>query len=250
MLETPDALAHVEESVGWFTLNRPAQHNAITPDMFRAINTAAETWSADPDVRIMVITGAGEKAFASGADIGSLSDDASQLPPGLSVLAELAMPTVAMIRGWCIGGGLMTALSTDIRIAADDARFSIPAGRLGVGYPLAATKRLVDIVGLAAATEILLTAKRIDAAQALDIGLVHQVVPAVELESATRSLVGTMAGNAPLTAAATKLSVAAAVGDVDNRAAQQAIRNCWGSNDFREGRAAFAAKRPPEFRGT
>lgn len=249
-LDTEDALAHVEAPIGWFTLNRPAQHNAINPAMFDAIHIAAQAWADNPDVRVMVLTGAGERAFASGADISNLTGSAAELPPGLSLLSSLAMPTVAMIRGWCIGGGLMTALSTDLRIAAESSVFSIPAGRLGVGYPLAATKRLVDVIGLAHATEILLTAERIDAARAKEIGLVHRVVPDDQLEDATRELATSLATNAPLTAAASKISIGAAVGDFADADALQAIKTCWTSDDYREGRAAFAEKRPPVFGGT
>lgn len=249
-LSTDTVRAHVDGPVGWITLNNPDRHNAISPAMFTAIGEAVDAHERRTDVRVVAITGAGEKAFASGADIGELSGDAAALPTGLTRLSECRLPTLAVIRGWCIGGGLMTALSTDLRIAAENAIFAIPAGRLGVGYPLSATHRLVEVIGSAAATELLLTAARWPADVAFAHSLIHRIVPADELDTRVSELVATLAANAPLSATASKVAIASASGRQTTAAATAAIHACWNSDDFREGRAAFAEKRTPEFHGS
>jgi enoyl-CoA hydratase/carnithine racemase len=157
-----------------------------------------------------------------------------------------------MIQGYCIGGGLATALAADLRIASDDAQFAIPAARLGIGYPLAAVKMLVDVVGPAHANEILFTARRMTADEALSIGLVNRVVPRAELEPTVRELAESIAANAPLTVRACKVSILQVLRDSDTRdvdLCNRLIAECFESADFAEGRRAFFEKRPPRFEG-
>jgi len=216
--------------------------------MFDAFGEAADKFAADDDVRVIVLRGAGPKAFASGADISGLESQRSAAGDGLDRLSAQPKPVIAMIHGYCIGGGLMTALHADLRIAADDATFAIPAAKLGVGYPLDAAERLVAVVGPGAAAEILLTGDRFGVDRAATIGLVQRVVPPNELETEVRSIASTIAAGAPLTHAASRASISAATGG-DRDAAVEAIRTCWQSDDFAEGRAAFAARRSAEFTG-
>ena len=254
-LATPQLIAEIDDGVGWLTLNNPDRLNAITNDMFIAFGEAADKFAADHDVRVIVLRGAGPKAFASGADISGLDSPGSAGSDGLDRLSEQPKPVIAMIHGYCIGGGLMTALHADLRIAADDATFAIPAAKLGVGYPLDATRRLVAAVGPGAAADILLTADRFGADRAATMGLVQRVVPRDELETSVRLIAASIAVGAPLTHAATKASLRAAInidatdGAAANNAAADAIRTCWQSADFAEGRAAFADRRSPEFTG-
>lgn len=245
---TPKLLATIEGAVGQIVLNNPSRHNAISGEMFAGFGDAAAAFAQDPAVRVVVVTGAGDKAFASGADIGGLTDRTSR-PSGLPALAALDVPVVAAIRGYCIGGGLMTALYTDLRIAADDAVFGIPAAKLGVGYPLDATDMLVATVGEPKAKEILLLGERYDATEALSLGLVQRVVTADAFDAHVEAVVSTLAGNAPLSMAASKAAIATASGRADADAAQAAISLTFSSEDFAEGRAAFGDKRTPRFTG-
>lgn len=256
-LATSNVRAFAEDRVGWIVLNNPDRHNAISGAMFAAVDAAAQDFMSDDDVRVIAIRGAGEKAFASGADINDLSSpgetderlNADRTTQALRQLLDGPKPVVAMIHGWCIGGGLMTALAADIRIAADTARFGIPAGRLGVGYPVDGTDRLVEVVGSAHAAEILLTAERFNAEEAARMGLVTRVVPAAELHVVTTHLLASMTALAPLSQTASKVSIAAAAGRATPNAAAQRVRDCWASDDFQAGRAAFAERREPEFSG-
>lgn len=245
---TDKLVATVDGAVGRIVLNNPERHNAISGAMFAGFGDAADAFAAMPEVRVVVVEGAGDRAFASGADIGGLDEKASR-PSGLPALAALDIPVVAAIRGYCIGGGLMTALYADIRIASDDAVFGIPAAKLGVGYPYEAASMLVDTVGESRAKEILLLGDRYDASQALGFGLVQRVVGTDELAATIDAVTATLAANAPLSMAASKASIAAATGKLDQSSAQAAIAATWGSEDFAEGRAAFGEKRPPRFVG-
>jgi enoyl-CoA hydratase len=261
---------HRDGPVAWITFDHPERHHALTPAMSRSLAAAVEELRGDGDVRVVVVRGAGDRAFMSGADIGALPTDgpgagsaapADGAPPdrheaftsgGPGVLLRLPQPVIALIHGWCLGGGLLTALCCDLRLAADDARFGIPAARLGVGYPYVATEMLVQRAGAAAAAEILLTGERFDAGAAQRLGLVHRVVPKAELDGAVSELAASIAANAPLTLAAAKVSIAAVAGGsrpADVAAAEAAIAACWRSDDLREGRAAFAERRAAQFHG-
>ena len=233
--------------LGWVVIDNPDRRNALTGEMFRALSAGVEALDADPAVHVVVVRGAGTQAFASGADIGDLGNvdsGAADRP-----LLAAGKPIVAMIHGACIGGGLLVALGADVRVCADDARFAIPAVRLGVAYPYDGVRQLVATVGAAAAAEILLTGSTFGADEALRWGFVSRVVPAAQLEAEATALATTIAAGAPLSLRAAKASVrAAAIGAPPNSVAD-AIRACWESDDFAEGRRAFAEKRPPVFRG-
>src|SRR4051812_5438699 len=188
-------------AIGWIVYDHPERHNALTGDMVAAVPRAVAALAADDDVRVVVLRGAGERAFISGGDVGGVRGDDGRGPDparmfaglGGEALLDLDKPVIAMVHGWCLGGGLLTALCADLRVAADDAVFGIPAVRLGVGYPYDGADLLVQAVGTAHASEILLTGDRYPAADALRLGLVHRVVPKADLEAATRALADQLA---------------------------------------------------------
>jgi enoyl-CoA hydratase/carnithine racemase len=250
-------------SAGWITFNDPGRHNAVSFEMWDAIPTALQALSEDPAMRCVVLTGAGERAFVSGANISQFDklragEDAVAAYEKVAETAQLALydydkPTIARIKGYCIGGGLNIALSCDLRIASDDSSFSIPAGKLGLGYRMTAVRNLVTVVGAARALEIMLTATRYNAAQAQNLGLLHQVAPVAGLDAAVDDYVEKIGANAPLTLRAAKKMVRQLqqVGpNVDMDAMMRLVMDCFESNDYKEGRKAFAEKRAPVFTGT
>jgi enoyl-CoA hydratase/carnithine racemase len=252
---TDRMLAHVEEGIGWIVFNNPDKHNAMSIDMLQALRRITDAYAADPEVGVVVLRGAGERAFISGADIaqldsGELSAPAAGDGAGSDALTALEKPVIAMIHGWCLGGGVMVALSTDIRICADDAVFGIPAAKLGVGYPHGATAALVALVGPGHAAEIMFSGRRLDAAEAERIGLVNRVVPKAELEPTVRALAAEIAANAPLSHVAHKRSIRAATSaGTDFDPVRSAIAAAWASDDAVEGRRSFLERRPTRFAG-
>jgi enoyl-CoA hydratase/carnithine racemase len=249
-------LAEAAGGIGTVTFNNPDKRNAMSLEMWDGLAAALDGLEADASVRVVVLTGAGAKAFVSGADIGQFGQhraDATaqrdydrQTSAGRARLASFPRPVIASIRGFCLGGGLGIALAADLRIAADDATFGIPAARLGLAYGEGMVRHLVSVVGPAHARMLLYTGARFDAAEASRIGLVNRVVPAAELDTTVAALARSIADNAPLSIRAAKLAVAAD----DPAATAAAIAACFDSADYREGRAAFAEKRPPRFTGT
>ncbi len=261
---TPRMIATVDNNVGWIVYNNVEKHNAMTADMIAAVGRICAAFEADDNVRVVVLRGAGDKAFISGADIAQLDSGEISGPPvvptdaamaanaGTTGLLSLRKPLIAMINGWCLGGGVMVALSADIRIASDTARFGIPAAKLGVGYPYQAIEQLVALCGPGQAAEILFSARRLDAAEAVRIGLVNRVVPHDELETFVRALAADIAANAPLTHHASKSSIHAATrgGEpTDAAMIHAAIAHAWASDDCVEGKRAFMERRPPRFVG-
>jgi enoyl-CoA hydratase len=257
---TERMIAYVEDGVGWIVYNNPDKHNAMTADMIGAIGGICDAFEADPAVRVVVLRGSGERAFISGADIGELDRGGINRPApsathaaenaGMTRLALLEKPVIAMIHGWCLGGGVMVALSADIRICADDAVFGIPAAKLGVGYPYDATAALVALVGPGHAAEIMYGGRRLEAAEAERIGLVNRVVPKAELEPTVRALAAEIAANAPLSHVAHKRSIRAAVhATADREPVRSAIAAAWASADASEGRRSFLERRPARFTG-
>jgi len=246
------------DGIGTIVFDNPDKHNAMTGDMLAAFSRVCAAFTNDPDVRVVVVTGAGDRAFISGADIAQLSSGALSAPgaadaqqAAIGGLRAVTKPTIAMIHGWCLGGGVMVALDADIRICSTDAVFGIPAARLGVGYPHAATATLVALVGPGQASEILYSARRIDAADAERIGLVNRAVPHEHLEREVLDLARSIAANAPLSHRAHGASIRAAVSgnDADLAAVDPAIATAWASEDFTEGGRAFAERREPRFEG-
>lgn len=259
---TERMIAAKDGAIGWMTFNNPARHNAMSIDMWRAVPDIIGAFERDPAIRVVVLAGAGGKAFISGADISEFGEqrasreqiDAYDSVAGKAseAIIACAKPTIAMIGGYCIGGGLAVALCCDLRLAADNSRFAVPAAKLGLGYGYAGIKRLTDVVGPSFAKEIFYTARQFDAAEALQMGLINRVRPAAELESYVRDTATTIGGNAPLTLAAVKRCVDEVTKDPGERdldAAQRAVDACFASRDYVEGRTAFMEKRRPAFQG-
>jgi len=255
-------LSATSGAIATLTFNNPERHNAMSLDMWRAATAVLEQFEQDPSVRVIVLTGAGGKAFVSGADISKFESERATVDAVLEyniavdrfgqVLGESSKPTVAMIRGYCIGGGLGIAVCCDLRIANDAARFAVPAAKLGLGYGYANVRRIMDLVGPQFATEMLLTARQFDAADAMRMGLVNHVVPDAEIETYVLELAGVISTNAPLTIRAVKRIVRELrrnPDDADVAACDALVRECFESADYREGRQAFLEKRKPVFRG-
>jgi enoyl-CoA hydratase len=238
-------------AVAFVVLDNEARRNALTAAMLKQVREALAALDADPEVRVIVLRGAGDRAFASGADLEELGGRIGP-PAGRDPGLRVHKPLVAMIHGACIGGGLLLALLADLRVAADDATFAIPAARLGVGYPYEGVRRLVEVCGPAGAAEILLCGERFGAQDAQRLGLVNRVVPKAELEAAVRELAEGVAAGAPLTLRAAKAAIQAVLeGSRPDRVAacEELIAACWQSEDFAEGRRALAERRPPRFVG-
>jgi enoyl-CoA hydratase/carnithine racemase len=261
-LKTDKMIAHKDGAIGWITFNNPARHNAVSLAMWEALYEIVTDYAADDAIRVIVLQGAGEKAFVSGADISEFEEKRSSVETtriynqtsqrASLALKEVNKPTIAMIRGYCVGGGVSTAISCDLRIAAEGSRFAVPAAKLGLGYDFEGVRKLVDLVGPAFAREIFYTARQFSAEEALAMGLVNRVVPADGLESYVRDYAATIAGNAPLTVASIKTLVAQALKDGserDMKLCQEVVNRCFASDDYREGRQAFMEKRKPQFRG-
>jgi enoyl-CoA hydratase/carnithine racemase len=248
--------------VGWIVLDHPARRNAISVSMWRELEQAATELGRDAAIRCVVVRGAGELAFVSGADISEFGQVRSGADAergygevsgrAMAALALMEVPVLAMIRGFCVGGGVALSLGCDCRYAADDAVFAIPAARLGLGYSLAGIEALIAVVGPAHAKEMFFSARRYGAAEAAAMGLVNRVYPAAELEDAVGGIASAIASNAPLTLRAVKRAAREALrtgGARDTAAVQAAIDACFESRDYQEGVRAFLEKRPPRFEG-
>ncbi len=251
-----------EASTLHIRFNNPARHNALSLDMWQAIPPLLAQAENDPALRLVVFSGAGEKAFVSGADISQFEDlrAAREAVKVYEVVAEEALmaiyrcgkPTLACIRGYCIGGGVNVAISCDIRIASTDSVFAIPAARLGLGYRYSALKNLVNLVGVGVAKDLFFTARRIDAAEAKAVGLVTRVAAPDALGELLAEYTSTMAANAPLTVHAGKKIIEEMLkddADLDMDRCKRLILDCFESEDYAEGRRAFMEKRKPVFRG-
>ena len=260
---TDKMLSRKEGKVGIMTFNNPEKHNAVSFDMWTAVETILDDFVRDPEVRVVVLTGAGGKAFVSGADISKFADerqseDAVQRYNALvekiySHINEFPKPTIAMIRGHCIGGGLNLAICCDVRIATDGSRFSLPAAKLGLGYGYPGLRRYMQTVGAPVTKEIFFSARQYNATDALARGMINSIVADGELEPTVMDLANTIAGNAPLTVATVKQCLIEAQKDPDARDLDRCaamVKACFTSNDYVEGRRAFLEKRKPVFTGT
>ena len=249
--------------IGWIIFNQPEKRNAVSQEMWELMPDYVQDLAADDAIRVVILRGAGEKAFVAGADISqfrerrrNMADEAAYgriSARGQESLKSLNKPLLAMIHGYCIGGGVSIAIGCDMRIASDDARFGIPAARLGLGYHYNGMERLMKLIGPAYTKEIFFTARTNFSAQdALRMGLVNQVVPKDELESFTRDYALTMARNAPLTLRSAKASVDQLLQPPEQRdlaALDALIADCFNSQDYQEGVQAFTEKRRPQFQG-
>ena len=255
-------LQSAADGVGIVTFNNPAKRNAISLDMWEGLGEALIELRDDPDVRVVVLAGAGDKAFVSGADISQFEkarhnaqaseDYARRSAAQRALLADYPKPTIACIKGFCLGGGMLVAMLSDIRIAAADSQFGIPAAKLGIAYGYDGLRHLVSLVGPSWARLLMYTGMRIGSAEALRIGLVDRVLPDDEVWNATMDIARTISGNAPLAVQAAKITIAQVLKDPADRD-MEAIRTigtaCMDSEDFREGRRAFMEKRKPQFNG-
>ena len=258
-------LSRKDGKVGYVIYNNPEKHNAVSLDMWEAAASILDDFRSDKDIGVVVVTGAGGKAFVSGADISRFekerSDEAAVkrysaiVEKSYTAFHEFPKPTIAMIRGYCIGGGRGLATCCDLRICTESSKFGVPAAKLGLGYSYPGLKRLVDIVGPSFAMEIFYTARQFSSAEALTMGLVNRVVPDGEggLEKYVRDYAETIAGNAPLTIKAVKVTVAEAMKHDSERniaRSQVLVDACFKSRDYEEGRKAFMEKRKPVFTGS
>ena len=249
-------------AVGWIVFNQPAKKNAINDAMWRGIPSAMAQFDADPEVRCVAFRGAGTEAFASGADISEFEHIRSQksavqeydelLDRVLHSIQDSRKPSVAMIYGFCLGGGLEIALACDLRYCGRSAQFGIPAAKLSLAYNVEGHKRLLETVGHAYAREIMFVGRRYSAEEALAIGLVNRVFADADLERETDAIIATLCENAPLAIANSKTIIEEYVkssGTPDAARMAAAVERCASSDDYKEGRRAFMEKRRPRFRG-
>jgi enoyl-CoA hydratase/carnithine racemase len=255
-------LQSVSDGVGVITFNNPEKRNAMSLEMWEGLGSALIELRDNPEIRVVIMVGAGDKAFVSGADISQFektrhnaqaSEEYSKRSEAQrALLANYPKPTIACIRGFCLGGGMQVAMLADIRFAADNSQFGIPAAKLGIAYGYDGLKHLVSLVGPSWSRLIMYTGMRIDSAEALRIGLVDRVLPGPDLWDATMEIARTISGNAPLAIKAAKITIAQVLKDESKRdmAAIKAVGTaCMDSEDFREGRTAFMEKRKPQFKG-
>ena len=261
-LNTERMLADVDNGVGWMTFNNPARHNALSLEMWQGIGDILEHFDSNDDVRVVVMRGAGGKAFVSGADISEFDEkranaeqkDAYGKIAGRATawLNKLSKPLIGLIEGYCIGGGLATALSADVRFATPDSRFGIPAAKLGLGYEFEGLAKLARVVGPARARDIMFSARFMEAAEAYDMGLVNFIESREEIEQQCIAYAERIAANAPLTVKTAKAALNAwerGSREEEVDAVRKMVDDCFNSEDYKEGRRAFAQKRTPHFQG-
>ena len=263
MANPKKVLSRKEGGVGYVVFNNPERHNAMSLEMWAETGRIMDEFKNDDALRVVVLTGAGTKAFVSGADISRFGSERATeeavahynetVEKASLALYSYPKPTIAMIRGYCIGGGLGIAMCCDLRIAADHSTFAVPAAKLGLGYGHSGVKRLMDVVGPSFTKEIFYTARQFKADEAVTMGLINRVVGDAELESYVKKYAETIAGNAPLTIKALKTVVQELVKDESKRdvkAMESTVNACFKSQDYIEGRNAFMEKRKPVFTGS
>jgi enoyl-CoA hydratase len=263
MSATDKMIAKKDGRTGYVIFNNPERHNAVSLEMWEATGNILTDYAKDDAIRVVVLTGAGGKAFVSGADISRFGEERgtqdaitrynAATERAFQSVHEFPKPTIAMIRGFCMGGGLALAVACDIRIASDNSRFALPAAKLGLGYTYTGLKRFIEAVGPAFTKEIFFTARQFDADEARDMGLVNRVLPNDEVEGYVKNYADTIAANAPLTVNAIKFIVGEALKDESKRdlaACEALVKKCFASSDYEEGRKAFMEKRKPVFTGS
>ena len=262
MGETGQILTRREGRVGYLVFDNPERHNAVSLAMWERAAELLADFARDGSVGVVVLTGAGDKAFVSGADISKFENErgskeavarySAAVEKVYAAVHDFPKPTIAMIRGYCIGGGLGLATSCDIRIASEDARFAMPAAKLGLGYDIAGVRRFVEVLGPSFTKEIFFTARQFDADEARAMGFANRVVPAAEIERYVSEYAAAIAANAPLTIGSVKFIVGELMKDAEARNLEWCaalVQQCFESRDYEEGRRAFVEKRKPVFTG-
>lgn len=258
---TSKLIAEIHGSTGTLVLNAPERRNALSLDMWQAIPGHVEEFEKNPDIRSIVVRGAGDEAFAAGADISEFdahraTDESAKTYDAATHRATLSLtrcskPVIAAVKGICFGGGMALAMACDLRLASDNARFCIPAAKLGIGYGYAGTAALVAKLGPSFAAEMLFTARVYSAHEALMRGIVQAIAPVADFENVLKGYTAMLDQNAPLSVIASKKAIHAALtrdaGDRDE--ADRAVAACMTSADYAEGRKAFLEKRKPAFQG-
>ena len=249
-------------AIGHMIFNQPEKRNAVSLAMWERAREILDEFEQDPEIRVVVLSGAGGKSFVSGADISEFESQRGtaeaqqhynqQTAKVYERIEAFPKPTIAMINGFCVGGGLNLACVCDIRIASNTLQIAMPAAKLALGYPFPAINRLKNIVGIANARHLMFTAQRMGADWALNAGFAQQIVAKTDLEQTVTDYANTIAANAPLTVAAMKYISTQVLTDPDERnldRCAQMVADCFASEDFKEGRRAFMEKRKPNFKG-
>lgn len=261
-MTTEKMLSRVKDGVGYITFNNPEKHNAVSIEMWDALEQILDGFRASKDIRVIVLNGAGGKAFVSGADISKFDKERSSKEAVLSYnkrtqkvyenLETFPKPTIAMIDGYCIGGGLNLAVCCDIRICSEKSKFAMPAAKLSLGYPFSSIKRLFDVMGPGMAKHFMFTAEKISASEALACGLVQKLVSEDSIDSYVKDYALNIANNAPLTIKAMKqigIEISKNSDERDLLLCEKLASACFDSEDYKEGRKAFMEKRKPNFQG-
>ena len=261
-MTTEKMLSRVKDGVGYITFNNPEKHNAVSIEMWDALEQILDGFRSSQEIRVIVLSGAGGKAFVSGADISKFDKERSSKEAVLSYnkrtqkvyenLETFPKPTIAMIDGYCIGGGLNLAVCCDIRICSEKSTFAMPAAKLSLGYPFSSIKRLFDVMGPGMAKHFMFTAEKISASEALACGLVQNLVSEDSIDSYVKDYALNIANNAPLTIKAMKqigIEISKNSDERDLLLCEKLASACFDSEDYKEGRKAFMEKRKPNFQG-